>query len=91
MSRVREAFTGRAMSADSTTKVTGSYLAGFLAKTSGTSTVTSFEVNGSSAVTVVDAVPVTQGVYTPIPLLALSPDLGFTVTLAGGASGTLFI
>jgi hypothetical protein len=38
----------------------------------------------------VNAVPVTAGFYTPIPILFQQPA-GFFVTLAGGASGTLFV
>lgn len=56
-------------------------MGGFLAKISGTISVT------SGGATVVDAVPVTAGVYTPIPITD-SPVL--VVTLAGGAAGTLF-
>lgn len=73
--------------ADSTEQI-----AGFLAKTAGTLTV----VN-NRGVTIVDAVPVTAGVYLPLPFILRGNGGGAgalnlnrpTVTTAGGASGTL--
>lgn len=56
---------------------------GFLCFTSGTLTITK-NVNG---VVVVNAFPVTGGVYHPIPFYFGSG--GLTVTTAGGASGVL--
>jgi len=56
-------------------------MGGFLAKITGTISVT------RDGATVVDAVAVTAGVYTPIPI-GEGPVL--VVTLAGGAAGTLF-
>ncbi len=58
-------------------------IAGFLCVTTGTLTVT--RPDGS---VVVNAFPVTGGVYHPMPFYVGS---GGTVTLAGGASGTLAI
>ena len=72
----------------------GNHIMGFLAVVSGTLSVGVQDgVNGTSitAVTVVDAVPVTAGVYTPIPGYAPAVPSGITVTLAGGAKGTLFV
>lgn len=60
----------------------GSFVAGFLAKTSGTFTLT-----GPLGAVLIDAVPVTAGVYTPMPFMTRGP--GAIVTLGGGASGTL--
>lgn len=59
-------------------------VAGFLAVTAGTITIARF---GGSPV-VLNAFPVTAGVYYPIPM-----DTGHesVVTLAGGASGTLLV
>jgi hypothetical protein len=51
--------------------------------------VTAKDALGTSDVTLVDAVPVTAGIYTPIPITV--PATGFTVTLGGGASGTLMV
>lgn len=55
-------------------------IAGFLAVTAGTVTVTK-----SDGTVVVNAVPVTAGVYTPMPF-HVGPR--FTIMTAGGASGT---
>lgn len=81
---VRERFHPVAMDADTEYPLTGIHMGGFLAKTNGTITVT--EVDGT---VLVDAVPVTAGIYTPIP--CTFQNTGAVVTLAGGASGTLFI
>lgn len=89
MSNVRERFSPKPMGADTSIDIPGPYLGGFLAATSGTITVTSKDALGTSDVTLVNAVPVTAGIYTPIPLVV--PATGYTVTLAGGASGTLMV
>ena len=60
-------------------------VAGFLCAVSGTISVT----NERGAL-IVDAVPVTAGVYTPMPFNIDIGDLG-SVVLAGGARGTLAI
>ena len=72
-----------AMGVDATLMVPGVQLGGFITKTAGTITV----VNGG--VTYVDAVPIAAGQYMPLPLGFNEP--GITVTLAGGASGTLLV
>lgn len=56
-------------------------IAGFLAVTAGTLTATR-----ADGTIVVNALPVSAGVYYPIPFLM---GHEFTVTLAGGASGTI--
>lgn len=86
---VREAFNPVPMDADGEYRVTGMTMAGFLAKTSGTIKVSGFDSTGQNAVDFVDEVPVTAGIYTPIP--CVFPVPGATVTLGGGASGTLFV
>lgn len=86
---VRERFNPVPLGVNGTYTVNGQNLGGFLAKVSGTITVASTAADGLTAVTLVDAVPVTAGVYTPIPIEF--PYRGGTVTLAGGAAGTLFI
>jgi hypothetical protein len=87
MSNVREQFAAVPMGVNATEDRGGSSMGGFLAKTSGTITITSKNV---AATVLVNAVPVTAGFYTPIPILFQQPA-GFFVTLAGGASGTLFV
>jgi len=57
-------------------------LGGILAKVSGTVTITS-----AAGTILADAIPLTAGVYTPIPA---NVGVGATVQLAGSADGTLF-
>ena len=86
---VRERFNPVPMAANTSYEVIGQFIGGFLAKTGGTITVTSTRADGTGSVNYVDAIPVSAGVYTPIPLEF--PYRRGTVTLAGGASGTLFV
>lgn len=81
--QVQELFRGLNMAADSSHTLGDRTLGGFLAKASGTISVT------FGGTTIVDAVPVTAGLYTPIPLRFNAP--GAVVTLASSASGTLFL
>lgn len=85
MGNVRETYSGLDMAANASVDRGGSGMGGFLAKTSGTITVTE-----KSGTVVVNAVPVTAGAYTPMPL-QFQQSGGFTVALSGGASGTLFV
>jgi hypothetical protein len=78
------------MAANATYNVPGHAIGGFLAATSGTITITAKEPNGINTNTYVNAVPVIAGVYLPIPL-EFPTAAGGTVTLASGASGTLFV
>lgn len=87
--QVRERFSPKPMAADTSLIIQGAYLGGFLAKTTGTITIVSKDSSGLNDVTLVDDVPVTAGIYTPIPIVV--PATGYTVTLAGGASGTLMV
>lgn len=91
MSKVREAFGPVPLGVNGSYEVKGPYIAGFLATIAGTLTVTSKPAAGASAadVILVDAVPVTAGVYVRLPIVF--PATGGTVTLAGGAKGTLFV
>lgn len=61
-------------------------IGGFLCITAGTLTVTRNTDVGTSQ-TVVNALPVAAGVYYPLPFFL--GTYGGTITLAGGASGTL--
>jgi hypothetical protein len=89
MSFVRERFNPKPMAVNASEQIRGIYLGGFLAKTTGTITIVGKNSTGETDVTYVDAVPVTAGVYTPIPITLPTPE--FTVTLLGGASGTLMV
>lgn len=79
----KEYYNGRPMAANTTQNV-GASIAGFLPVVSGTLTVT--DADGT---VIVNAVPVTAGIFVRIPLL-LDTSSGGKVTLAGGAAGTLF-
>lgn len=89
MSAERQRYNPVPMAADASYIVRGPYIAGFLAVTGGTFTVTSKDALGTSDVTLVDEFPLTAGTYTPIPLLF--PAFEGVVTLGDGASGTLFV
>lgn len=85
-SHVRERFNPVPLGANEVYETYGPAIGGFLAKTAGTITVK----DRRSGTDVVDAVPVVEGVYLPIPMVFYSGE-GGTITLAGGASGTLFV
>jgi len=89
MTAVRERFNPVPMAANASHTIQGAHMGGFLAKTSGTITITSPSADGLSTLTLVDAVPVTAGIYTPIPMMF--PYRTGVVQLAGDASGTLMI
>lgn len=82
MATYQERYQPFLMAANATLQVTKESIGGFAAATAGTITVTS-TANG----TVVSAHPVAAGTYYPFPFYLGSN--GGTVTLAGGASGTL--
>lgn len=84
MSTVKELFHPTPMGVNASAVVGGGNIGGFLAKTSGNISVTS-----QQGTVYIDAVPVTAGIYTPIPMIFPRPG-GGTILLAGGASGTLF-
>ena len=80
-----ERYTGYAMAANSSLKVTRQSIGGFLCVTPGTLTVTN-----DDGLVIVNALPVAAGLYYPMPFL-LQTRTGGTVALAGGASGTLAV
>lgn len=90
MTAVRERFNPHPMGVDSSFTIRGSQMGGFLAKTAGTITVTSTTTDGLNPLTLVDAHPMLAGNYVPIPIM-FPANSGATVTLAGGASGTLMV
>jgi hypothetical protein len=83
--QVQENYRGQPMAANASIKIGGARISGFLATVTGTLTVT----DADSTVTV-NTLPVTAGVYTPLPLF-FNTSMGGTVALAGGAAGTLFL
>lgn len=83
---VQERYAPVVVGVDSTVTLTGNGVSGFLCKTAGTLTIVRNNEDGTTT-TIVDAVAVTAGAYTP-----LNFALGFrggSVTTAGGASGTI--
>lgn len=84
---VFEQYNPHVMGVNATLKIGGSGIGGFLAATSGTITVNTTDDQGA-AITIVNAVPVTAGFYTPLPF-RLQQSQGCTIVLGGGASGTL--
>lgn len=80
----KEHYNAKPMAANSQ-QVCGVSIAGFIPITAGTLTVT--DADGT---VLVAAMPVAaDGLFRRIPLLSRT-NAGLTVTLAGGASGTLF-
>jgi hypothetical protein len=82
MAAIQERYNPRVIGVNTTVTLTTQALGGFLVKTSGTITVVD-----AKGTTVVDAVPVTAGIYVPLPFYLQGN--GGTFTTAGGASGTL--
>jgi len=85
MAYVRERYRPQLIGVNGSYVIRAGQMGGFLAKATGTITVV--DPNGT---TLVDAVPVTAGVFTPIPAIFSTVE-GATVTLASNAAGTLFI
>lgn len=82
---VRERYRPQLMGVDATYAIRGQQVGGFLCATTGTITIT--DADGTS---LVSAHPVTAGQYVPLPFVFATAQ-GATVTLAGGASGTLAV
>lgn len=83
MSQIQERYSAHPVAANGTYKC-GAGIAGFLATVAGTLTVT--DADGT---VLVNALPVALGPFIRIPLLFRTSQ-GGSVTLAGGAAGTLF-
>lgn len=83
MGQSKEHYAAHPMAANAS-RFCGVSISGFIAAVAGTLTVT--DADGT---VLLDAVPVATGVFLRIPLIA-NTSAGCTVTLAGGAKGTLF-
>lgn len=85
---ITERYQPIAMAANATQTLYGSGLGGFLPVTAGTLTVLDSKGN-----TIVNAIPVSAGVFLKLPIFTGQGGAtnGGSVTLAGGASGTLLV
>lgn len=84
MGMVKEYYRPQPMAANTTYRLAGVHMAGFLASAAGTITVTA-----SNGTILVAALPLAVG-FNKIPILLPESD-GGTVQLAGGAAGTLLV
>jgi len=82
---VRERFRPQPIGVNGAYAVKGPNVGGFLATVAGTLTLTDADLT-----VLVNAVPVTAGVFTPLPFTFATAE-GGTVQLGGGAAGTLAV
>lgn len=80
--QVHEQYKPITVGLNTTVSFNGNKIGGFIAKTSGTVTVTT-----TKGTVIVDAFPVTAGSVLPLPFLLPDGEQGGTITTAGGASG----
>lgn len=85
MAQIKEHYSMKPMAANGSLKV-GANIAGFLCKTAGTLTVT--DADGTVSIAAYPVTPA-QG-FIRIPAFS-NTGAGMTVSLAGGAAGTLFL
>lgn len=81
---IKERYQPEPVGVNATETISGESIGGFLCLTAGTITITSNTMGN-----VITALPVTAGVYVPLPFYI--GVAGGTITTAGGASGTLAI
>ena len=82
MTNVKERYTPYPIAVNGTLVLGGQSIGGFICSVAGTITIT------SAGVTLLDTHPVSAGAYLPLPLYLRAPG-GATITLAGGARGTI--
>lgn len=82
---VKEAYTPYRVTANATLAIQGPSMGGFLCTVAGSVTV-----RDSSNTILVDALPVTAGIYYPIPLRFGGAGDG-SLVCSGGAAGTAFV
>lgn len=88
MGNFRERFSPRPIGVNGTLDIQSTHIGGFLPTVGGTITITAKDATGATT-TYLNACPVTAGVWVKIPMEITAPPI--TVTLAGGAAGTLFV
>lgn len=81
---IQEQYTPQVMTANTSFVTTNQKIGGFICTVSGTLNIT--KGNGS---TILVNFPVTAGVYYPLPLYV--GNYGATITLSGGAAGSLLV
>lgn len=81
---VKERYNPRVMAANSSATLAGPSIGGFICTVSGALTIV--DNVGNALVT---AFPVTAGVFHPLPIFI--GNSGGTITLSGGAAGTLVV
>lgn len=84
---IQERYVPLVVGVNATIRVTNQSVAGFICQTTGTITLASLVSDGQPALTILNAFPVTAGIYYPMPLYL--GQNGGNFTTAGGASGTL--
>lgn len=85
MGIIQERYSPTVIGVNATVPLNATDIGGFAAVTAGTITI----VNNRGA-TVLNAFPVSAGVYYPLPMMLEIGTIA-TFTTAGGASGTIFI
>ena len=80
---IQEQYTPQPMAANTSFTTGSQRVGGFICTVSGSLTIT------TPSGTIVNALPVTAGAYFPLPVFLGTS--GATVTLSGGAAGTLLI
>ena len=86
MSNITEIYNPHVLGANGSVVINGIKIGAFLAVTAGTLTIT----NSPGGTVLLNALPVAAGAYVPIHMnLKSYGGVGATVTLGGGASGTL--
>lgn len=86
-SRVRTQYRAEAIDVDGTYDSNGQSVGAFLPTVDGTLTLAT---TGTGGRTIIDAIPVVAGVRLDLEILVEQAQ-GFTVTLGGGAAGTLLV
>lgn len=89
MSNVQERYNPRAVGVNATARINDQSIGGFLAVTAGTLTLDIFNSVTGVQQNLFTALPVSAGVYTPLPFYVGAN--GCVITLGGGASGVVAV
>ena len=83
---VQERYTPVVVGVNTTVQYNSQQIGGFITVTAGT-----INIVDNNGTTVLSAMPVTAGVYYPLPMYLRNGSQNGTFTTAGGASGTLLV